>query len=120
MQLEILGNVYLDDVLVLGGNITVTEMLHPVYGVPMNMLTTKRTTDIDVKHFIYKYLVDAKEDSIIKFKGGCFLIDDGLCFHEITPYECFHDDVGYVVDLSVNEMTYKEFIDKLVEIGYVA
>ena len=119
MKLDILGNVYLDDVLVLGGNITVTEMLHPVYDVPVDMITAKRTTDIDVEYFICKYLFNAKEDSIIKFKGECYLIDDGLCFHDITPYECFHDNAGYMVDLPVYEMTYKEFIDKLVQLGYV-
>ena len=111
MKLDILGNVYLDDVLVLGGNITVTEMLHPVYGVPANMIGVKRTTFSDVDCFINTYLGAAKEDSVIKFKGWYSVFDGG---------ESLHDGTCYLVDLPLNdrEMTYKEFIDSLVEIGY--
>ena len=119
MKLDILGNVYLDDILVLGGNITVTEMLHPVYGVPVFSPAVDVTSNIDIEHFRNVVLKGATNSSIIKFKGECSVVDTVSTMYCITEHSGYFDDTGFLVDLPVNEMTYKEFIDKLVEIGYV-
>lgn len=119
MKLDILGNVYLGDVLVLGGNITVTEMLHPVYGVPVFSPAVDVTSNIDIEYFRNVLLQGAIDSSIIKFKGECYVVDTDSTMYCITEHSGYFDETGFRVDLPVNEMTYKEFIDSLVEIGYV-